>query len=94
MDEKYYSIAMDIKAAAAMLSDCDGIYNSAVLDVGGDASQVEAFLDDIISRSDAFMDANKVWDQDVLRTSINEIINKREDLYVYRVERTQVRHSN
>lgn len=72
-----YSKTVDRVAVSTMLRNCGYMFDKAVLDCGGDESQVDAYLDGIISRSEVFMDANKVWDRDVLKSSINRVINKK-----------------
>lgn len=54
-----YSKIIKIEAASAMMNNYGDMFDKAISDCGGDASQVGAYLDDIISRSKSFKRLHK-----------------------------------
>lgn len=74
MNAKYYSKSIKIEAAAALLSDRNYIHNSAMLDCDGDKDLLDKYLADVVSKSKAFMDDDKLWDQTELKSSLEKII--------------------
>ena len=77
LDEKCYSKCINIEDAAALVNNRANIYDNALLDCGGDLGKLDGYLESIVSKSNEFMDENKVWDREDLKAAIDLVISNK-----------------